>query len=72
MTWLNLRQAAARLPEVGNRRRSPRFLAKEIKEGRLRAARIGGKGEYVTSDQWLNEWLEELARPVMVNVRRRA
>lgn len=66
--WMNLRQAAAYLP--GNR--SPRFVAREIKAGRLRAARIGGRGEYVTCDRWLQEWLEEQARPIETFSRRRA
>ena len=68
MVWKNLKLAAAYLP--GNR--SPRFVAREIKAGRLRAARIGGRGEYVTSDEWLNEYVESQATPVVVGVRRRA
>ncbi len=73
MTWKTLRQVSEQFPPYGNeKRRSPRFLAREIKAGRLRAARIGGRGESVTSDQWVQEWLEEMSRPVLVNVRRRA
>lgn len=66
--WLNLQQAAARLGP----NRSKRFLAKEIKAGRLRAARIGGRGEYVIKAEWVDEYLESMAAPVMVHVRRRA
>ena len=67
-TWLGLRDAAKRLPNT----RSPRFVAREIKAGRLRAARIGGRGEYVTCDEWLDEYIEEQAAPIQVPFRRRA
>jgi excisionase family DNA binding protein len=56
--WLNLREAAKYI------KRSPRFTASEIKNGRIRAARIGGRGEVLTKAAWLDEYLEELARPV--------
>ena len=67
MNWKNAKDAAAYLP--GNR--SPRFVIREIKAGRLRGARIGGRGEIVTSDVWLDEYIEQRAQPVLV-VRRRA
>lgn len=83
MRWFNLRAAAryvdqqdSDLPEDAaekpRRGRSPRLLAREIKAGRLRAARIGGKGEYITCPEWCDAWLEDLARPVAVAMRRRA
>ena len=56
--WKTIKQAAARV------HRGPRFLAREIKAGRLRAARVGGRGEYVLRDEWIDAWLEELARPI--------
>jgi hypothetical protein len=65
--WRNLKEAAARL----GANRSRNFVAREIKAGRLKAARIGGRGEYLTCDAWIDEWVEEQAKPVMV-VRRRA
>jgi hypothetical protein len=68
MTWLGLSAAAATLPN----KRSPRFLAREIKAGRLRAARIGGRREYVTSREWLDEYIEQQAVPIQVPFRRRA
>jgi hypothetical protein len=63
--WKTLKQAGAYLS------RSPRFVGREIKAGRLRAARIGGRGEYLTCDRWLDEYVEAQARPIEV-VRRRA
>jgi hypothetical protein len=53
--WRNLRGAAARTG------RGRRFLLKEIEEGRLRAARIGGRQEVLTTDPWLDEWLANLS-----------
>jgi hypothetical protein len=64
--WRTLKQAAARV------HRGPRFLAREIKAGRLRAARVGGRGEYLTRDEWLDQWVEAQAEPVPIPIRRRA
>ena len=62
--WMNLGEAAAYA------KRGRRFLAREVQQGRLRAARIGGRGEYLTKATWINEWIEDLARPVLVGRRR--
>lgn len=51
--------------------RGKRFLAREVNAGRLRAARVGGRGELMFRTEWLDEWLESLAAPVMVQLRRR-
>jgi hypothetical protein len=67
-TWHNLKSAAAKLPG----KRSPRFLAREIKAGRLKAARLGGRGEYVISDAWLDAYVESQTVMVSVSIRRRA
>jgi hypothetical protein len=67
MNWKNAQQAAVYL---GNR--GKRFIHREVKAGRLRAARLGGRGELVTCDAWLDEYVEQQAKPVVVNVRRRA
>ena len=64
--WMNLAAAA----KYAGANRSPRFLAREIKAGRLRAARVGGRGEYVLRREWVDEWLEDLARVVPVSLRR--
>jgi len=64
--WRTLKQAAARA------KRGTRFLAKEVKAGRLRAARIGGRREIITRDEWIDEWIEAQAEPLPVPMRRRA
>ena len=51
--------------------KSARFVRNEIRAGRLRGARIGGKGEILTCDQWLDEYIAERAQPVMVRPFRR-
>ena len=58
--WLNGTQAAA---YVG---RHKEFLFREIRAGRLRAARIGGRGEILTRAEWLDAWVETQAKPIMV------
>lgn len=63
--WRTIKQAGERV------HRSPRFLAREIKAGRLRAARLGGRGDYILKDAWIDTYVEEQARPLEV-VRRRA
>jgi excisionase family DNA binding protein len=59
--WKTLKEAAVYA------RRGPRFLRREIEAGRLRAARVGGRREFITRDEWIDEWLEELSRPVMAS-----
>lgn len=63
--WLTLTEAS------DYARRGKRFLAREVKSGRLRAARVGGRGEILTRREWLDAYLEELAAPVQI-MRRRA
>lgn len=64
--WLTAAEAAAYL------KRGRRFVIREIHAGRLRAARVGGRGEILTKRDWLDEYLENLASPVLVPTRRRA
>jgi hypothetical protein len=45
---------------------------KEVNAGRLRAARIGGRRTVLTRDEWIDQWIEEQAAPVLVVARRRA
>jgi hypothetical protein len=63
--WLNLAEGAMRV------KRGKRFLAREVKAGRLRAARIGGRGEILTRAEWLDEWVLDQAAPVTMTTRRR-
>ena len=70
--WKTLGQAAERVPLHNGRPIGKRFLAKEVREGRLRAARIGGNGQLLTRDEWVDEWITDHATPVPVSMRRRA
>ena len=47
-------------------------IYKEIRAGRLRVARVGGRREYRGTEDWTDEWLEESATPVVLPIRRRA
>jgi hypothetical protein len=62
--WLTLKEGAA------YERRGPRWLAREVKLGRCRAARVGGRGELMFRREWLDEHLESLSTPVLVQRRR--
>lgn len=64
--WLTAAEAGEYL------KRSKRYVLKEIKAGRLRAARIGGRGEILTRREWLDAFIEDQAAPVMMSARRRA
>jgi len=61
--WLNGKQAAA---YVG---RGKDFLFREIRAGRLRAARIGGRGEILTRVEWLDAWVTDQATPIALHRR---
>lgn len=58
--WMTATDAAAYL------KRGRRFLLAEIKAGRLRAARIGGRGEVLTRREWCDNWVEAQAAAVPV------
>lgn len=61
--WLRLKEAAA------YERRGARWLAREVKLGRVTAARIGGRGELLFRREWLDTHLESLATVVIINRR---
>ncbi len=63
--WLTAAEAASIV------KRGRRFVIREAKAGRLRAARIGGRGELLTCHAWLTEWVEAQAQPVTLSVARR-
>lgn len=56
----------------GRRPVSKRRLAEEVDRGNLRAARVGGRGQLLYRREWLDQWLEDSAKPVVVPARRRA
>ena len=64
--WITLKEACAYV------HRGRRFLRREINAGRLRAARIGGRGEILTRREFLDEWVLAQSLPVMVTPRRLA
>ena len=66
--WLNIGRAAKYLGEG----RSKQFVRREIHAGRLRAARIGGRGEFLTCPAWLDEYVLEQTKPIIVPTKRRA
>ena len=65
--WKNMTAAGQRAGGRGKR-----FMAAEVKAGRLRAARIGGRGELLTRDEWIDEWILAQSTPVNITTRRRA
>jgi excisionase family DNA binding protein len=60
--WLTPTQAA-QYAQVGRR-----AIYREVRSGRLRAARIGGKGEIRILRLWLDDFLMAAATPVAVSV----
>ena len=62
--WLTATEAAAYL------KRGRRFVLREIRDGRLQAARIGGRGEILTRREWLDAFIEAQSVPVMLSRRR--
>lgn len=64
--WMTAAEGGAYL------KRSKRYVLREVSAGRLRAARIGGRGEILTRREWLDQLIEDQAAPVLVMPRRRA
>ena len=62
--WLTAREAAARL------RISRDTLYREVRAGRLRAARIGGRWSLRFLPEWCDTYLEASSTPVDVTPRR--
>jgi excisionase family DNA binding protein len=55
-TWLTAREVAA-VTKIGKR-----TVLRAAREGQLRAAKVGGRGEIRVRSDWADEWLENLAR----------
>lgn len=64
--WMNATHAAAYL------HRGRRFVLREIRAGRLRAAIVGGRREVLTRPEWCDAWVSDQAGPpVPIPMRRR-
>lgn len=64
--WMTAKEAATYL-KCGRD-----FIHREIKAGRLQAARIGGHREIRTRAEWCDQWVTDQATPVLIGARRRA
>ena len=58
--WLTPKEAA------GRARCGVKMIYREVKGGRLRAARIAGRRELRMKPEWVDAWLERTATPVEV------
>lgn len=58
--WLTPKEAA------GRARCGVKMIYREVKAGRLRAARIAGRRELRIKPEWVDAWLESTATPVEV------
>jgi excisionase family DNA binding protein len=54
-TWMTVAEAA-RYARCG-----PKTLYREVRRGRLKAARVGGRREIRVRREWLDRWLEDCA-----------
>ena len=63
VVWLTTEQAAARA-QVG-----PKLVYREVKAGRLRAARVGGRRDLRFLASWIDEWLTRCATPIEITPR---
>jgi hypothetical protein len=59
--WWNLEQAAA------HAKCSKWLIAAEVRRGRLRAARLGGRRALRFLPEWIDAWLLAAATPAIVN-----
>ena len=57
IVWLTVEGAAARA-RVG-----PRLIYAEVKAGRLRAAKVGGRRQIRIRPAWVDSWLEAASTP---------
>lgn len=64
--WRTIDPARRYLAGPNGRVPGRRFIRKEVKAGRLRAAKVGGREQLVFHITWLDQYLEQLATPVEV------
>ena len=60
LEWLTTDDVVSRL------RCGPKQIYRAVKTGKLRAARIGDRGDYRFRPQWVDDWLERSATPVEI------
>jgi excisionase family DNA binding protein len=58
--WLTASEAALYT------RRGARYLRKQVKNGKLRAAVVGGRSELLYHREWLDEFLENQTKPALI------
>ena len=58
--WLTVKEAAERA------RCGVKTIYREVKVGRLRAARVGGRRELRLTREWVDEWLRKMTTPTEV------
>ena len=59
--WLTVKEAAAR------EKTHPNTIYLAVRQGRLRAARMGGRGGIRIADAWLDAWLVSLSTPTIID-----
>lgn len=59
--WLTVREAA------GRARCGPKLIYREVRAGRLRAARVGGRRELRLLAEWVDDWLLRMTTPQAVH-----
>jgi excisionase family DNA binding protein len=64
-SWITLTEGAA----YSNK--GKRYLRQAIAAKQLRAAKVGGRGDNLLRKEWIDQWLEDLATPVVVSSGRR-
>jgi excisionase family DNA binding protein len=58
--WMTTREVATYL------KRGRRFVLREIHAGRLRAAKVGGRGEILSRAEWCDAWVSDQAAPLPI------
>lgn len=59
--WLTVNEAADRA------RCGPKLIYREVRAGRLQAARVGGRRELRLLAEWVDEWLLQMITPTRVS-----